>query len=310
MTHTTPVMFQVKPKIDRCLKLYLMSLRAVYHDHSWSKDALDRIAAFAVRGKSVRGSLVVYAFNLFQKDIPQSVWDTACAIELLHAGLLIHDDIMDRDTIRRGMPTLHSQYEQLAAVQKGSEISHFGLSQAINIADFCYFLGYDLLCSAGSAVMHAVSSELARVTLAQMQDVAGGHLPVAYDKDVVLNLYRYKTARYTFSLPLRVGATLANADAHILVSLERLGECLGLLYQIRDDELNEGGDTEVTGKSVGTDRENGKQTLASLMTPVELEKLRRQQRIDAQTIIRSLPIADDRSRELMALLRFCEERNK
>jgi geranylgeranyl pyrophosphate synthase len=148
------------------------------------------------------------------------------------------------------------------------------------------------------------------VALAQMQDVAGGHLPNTYDKESVIALYTHKTARYTFSMPFLVGSSLAGADMQTKTSLERLGVSLGMLFQIRDDELSQRGDTTTIGKSVGIDQEGHKQTLSTIMQANDLEKYRRQLRIDAQTIIRSLPVSDDHIRELTALLQFCEDRTK
>lgn len=309
MALKTLAVLTYKKDIDTYLRTYIYSTKKKYGRLIWSKDVCEKIAKFVVSGKTVRGSLVVYTYTLFQKNILPSVWNVAGAMELLHAGLLIHDDIMDRDTIRRGMPTMHSQYEQFGAQQKGIDVAHFGLSQAINIADFCYFLGYKLASVGGSAVTDLISTELSQVVLAQMQDVSGGHVPKAYTQEDVLELYRYKTARYTFSLPMRLGALLAKTDIRIQESFEQLGECLGLLFQIRDDEFDVDGDSVITGKSLGIDAINKKQTLAHMYTPENLEKFRRKLRIDAQTIIRSLPIDDNRLREFMALLHFCEERN-
>lgn len=308
MPHDTLAILAHKSRVDAHLTSYLLSLRKAWNTFPWAEDTLTRIAKFAVAGKSVRGSLVPYSYTLFQKEISAPVWDAAIAMELFQAGLLIHDDIMDEDLIRRGMPSLHSQYEQLAASQKGNDIAHFGVSQAINIADLCYFLGYRLLSSAGDAIVRLVSTELSMVALAQMQDVASGHLTKPYDKEDVLNLYRTKTARYTFSLPMRTGAMLAGADGTTQSALERLGECLGMLYQIRDDEMNAVGNTAVTGKSVGSDAANNKQTLATVLSPEELQKLRRQLRIQAVSIIRALPVAPIKQQELTRLLAFCEER--
>lgn len=310
MSHDPLAILRSKNTLDTYLLRALSQSVSDLKILPWSKDSLERISKFIVAGKSVRGCLVLYTHKLFQKEPPTSVWDAASAIELFHAGLLIHDDIMDRDTIRRGMPTLHSQYEHYAAQQKGTDVPHFGESQAINIADLCYFLGYKWLAHAGAEAVELVSHELSAVVLAQMQDVAGGHIPAEYRQDEVINLYRYKTARYTFSLPMQLGALLAHADTGIIKALATLGECFGLLYQIRDDELNSEGNSLITGKSSGTDAVNHKQTLATVMTKDALESYRRKLRIDAQSVIRTLPVSDEHIRELMALLRFCEERNK
>ena len=80
----------------------------------------------------------------------------------------------------------------------------------------------------------------------------------------VLDLYRYKTGRYTFSLPLAVGSTLGGAGEDVLDLLDTLGEDLGILFQLKDDEMGLFGDEVETGKPVGTDIREGKKTLFHL----------------------------------------------
>jgi geranylgeranyl diphosphate synthase type I len=94
-----------------------------------------------------------------------------------------------------------------------------------------------------------------------MQDVSWGASPGSPGEEEVLRLYVYKSGRYTFSLPLALGGVLGQADARTLGRLERLGECLGILFQIRDDELGLFGDPRELGKPVGSDVREGKKTL-------------------------------------------------
>lgn len=309
MARNTLAVLSYKRAVDRHLIASLHALAKILPPAPWMDDALKRISTFAVAGKSVRGSLVVYSYALFQTHVSTEVLDTAAALELLQSGLLIHDDIMDEDTIRRGMPSLHSQYEQFAASQHGNTVAHFGTSQAINLGNLCYFLAYRLLDHSNSSVLRYISTELSAVTIAQMQDVAGGHLNTHYDQETVLHLYRHKTARYTFSLPLVIGGIMANAPKTILAPLEKMGESMGLLYQIRDDELNATGTVSSIGKSVQGDIRHHKQTLRTILSPEELASFSRKLQIEAKNIIRSLPVSAVKQQELMRLLAFCETRN-
>jgi geranylgeranyl diphosphate synthase type I len=103
--------------------------------------------------------------------------------------------------------------------------------------------------------------ELVAVGLAQMNDIAlAVDLSRALPADII-NLYRYKTARYTFSLPMTSGALLAGQEEEVVRSLEKLGEVLGIIFQIKDDELGVYGRTSRTGKPVGNDIQEGKKTL-------------------------------------------------
>lgn len=227
--------------------------------NTYESDLIERLVPFVTSGKSIRGCLTVFSYTLFQQGSIDSVVPTAAAMELFHSGFLIHDDIMDRDAVRRGMPAMHAQYGHSAAT------AHYGTSIAINAGDYCFFCGYQLLAkqnNLSNALAEIISGEFTRVTSAQMADVSGSSQTTEFSLDDILSLYRYKTARYTFSLPLMVGATLANAPEVYIRKLELVGETLGILFQIRDDELNLIGDSRQTGKPVGSDRISGKQTVA------------------------------------------------
>ena len=102
--------------------------------------------------------------------------------------------------------------------------------------------------------------EIAQVGLAQMQDVHHGFSAEATD-EAIMNVFTFKTGRYTFSLPLSVGATLAGAVPEAIDALATVGEHLGRVFQIRDDRLGIFGDSKTTGKPVGSDVRENKKTL-------------------------------------------------
>lgn len=310
-----------KPVIDKRLQTYLTGKkRKLSAVNSWAEDVIDRLMPFATSGKTVRGSLVLYTYRLFEKSTPSFVLDAAAALELLHSGLLIHDDIMDRDRLRRGKPSLFAQYETLARQNRQSDAAHFGISQAINAADLCYFLGYDLLSGAShtsSELLPRVNHELSSVVIAQMQDVYGSIADRAFTEAEILALYRYKTARYSFSLPFTVGALLAKQSPKVIDNFITLGEHIGLLYQLRDDALNAAGDEKVTGKSVGSDAREHKQTyLAWLRTTYQeraqtLLQQKMQELFDrAKEIIHVLPITAAQQKSLIDLATFSLRREK
>ena len=167
-----------------------------------------------------------------------------------------------------------------------------------------------------------------------MQDVAASQTVKRLSEDDILSVYRYKTARYTFSLPLVAGAKLARASDTDLAVLDSLGEDIGIMFQIRDDELNLLGDPQITGKSKGSDVREHKQTLLSLylakstqgsslplLSPEELAKLY----IDSGTQkhiadkisslaalvdakLQKLTISNEHKHSLMALAEFVQTR--
>jgi len=105
------------------------------------------------------------------------------------------------------------------------------------------------------------SQELSYVAGSQMLDIYWGSGKKIIEKDAILNLYRYKTGRYTFALPLQLGALVTGKSKKILVKLEKLGELLGIIFQIKDDDIGIFGAEPITGKPVGSDLKEGKKTL-------------------------------------------------
>jgi geranylgeranyl diphosphate synthase type I len=187
-------------------------------------------------------------------------------MELFQAGLLAHDDIMDRDLTRRGAPTIHARYASEARESGCADAERLGESLGICLGDLCYFEAYALLerslarTPRAGEIVGRCSSILAGVAVAQMSDVAWGAGTHEPSEDEILAMYRGKTARYSFSLPLATGA-LAADDPELASSLSALGDELGLLFQIRDDELGLFGNPEATGKALGSDLREGKKTL-------------------------------------------------
>lgn len=291
-----------KKKVDEHLVSYLNQKKAgLSQINSLGADIIDRLIPFVTSGKTTRGSLTVYIYSLFQKKMTPAIYTAAAALELYHSGLLIHDDVMDRDNLRRGRPSIWEQY------RKASGSTHIGISQAINAGDLCFFMAQELL--AQLPLLGLLSRELQPVVIAQMQDVISGK-GKTLSKDEVLSLYRYKTARYTFSLSMAVGATIAKTPEDNVALLMRLGESMGLLYQIRDDELSVEGDSAVTGKPVGSDEVNAKQTLATLLNSEELNDLKVSLLEHSDHEIDLLPIASKHKEELTGLVRFCLNRSK
>jgi geranylgeranyl diphosphate synthase type I len=258
------------------------------------RDLGERLYRFAVQGKMLRGGLVSLGHEVSPGPAraasePRSperaaLTGAGAAMELLQSGLLVHDDIMDRDATRRGHKTIFYQYAERGERDGVRDAYHLGEALGICAGDVAYFLAFELLSRlpvAGEIVRRALAlcaGELAYVGVAQMQDVSWGASRADVGEEEVLRLYVYKTGRYTFSLPLALGGVLAEADERTLSRLERLGECLGILFQVRDDELGLFGDPRELGKPVGSDIREGKKTLfygylRRRASPEDLERL-------------------------------------
>lgn len=220
---------------------------------------------FTTGGKMLRGALCRLGFELFSRREDPAVTALGAAVELVQSAFLIHDDIMDRDTLRRGRPAMHTTWKLRAEERNLPDAEHLGESLAICAGDLAIFYAYRIIagyCGPAAADLTALfSRHLSSVTAAQMLDTAYGAGWSIPSEDAVLNLYARKTGHYTFSLPLAAGALPAAAPEGAGARLERAGELLGIAFQLKDDELGIFGDEEELGKPVGSDIREGKKTI-------------------------------------------------
>lgn len=253
--------------IHTSLQDFLKSKESEYSPFYWGADVLARLQTYALRGKLLRGSMVLMAYQFFGGKQVSDILPAATAIELIQSGLLIHDDIIDRDELRRGQPALHTQYHLQAESNHYQSPDHQGQSLAICVGDITFFMSFELMQNVVVSpdqrrlVNTLLARELAQVGLAEMQDVHQALTSSDITEADILFLYRYKTGRYTFSLPLMMGAMLAGTTEKTLRQLEKLGEVLGLIFQLKDDELGLFGSQVELGKPVTSDIREGKKTL-------------------------------------------------
>ncbi|MEU7693674.1 polyprenyl synthetase family protein [Microbispora sp. SCL1-1] len=188
---------------------------------------------------------------------------TGAALELYHAGLLIHDDVMDGSELRRGRPTIH---RGLAGTPRWTGAEAFGRSAAILLGVLAQAWADELIAdAAGGDVRGRAARELfnrmrTEVVTGQYLDILA-HARADADVERALTVIRYKTARYTVERPLQIGAALAGAPPALLEAYSRFGLPLGEAFQLRDDVLGVFGDPAVTGKPVLDDLREGKRTV-------------------------------------------------
>ena len=253
--------------IEKEIVIAVNSLRADASDqYPWSKDALDRLERFAISGKMIRGLLVILSAGFNSKSASKDAIKVGAALELMHAGLLVHDDIMDRDTLRRGRKTMFVQYMELSNITNKSEQRHYGESMASCIGIIAYFLGLGQFGKIKTSqslhkVLNLFSSEMSLLGLGQMDDVSTALLK-SVNEDSCLRVYEQKTGRYTFGLPIIAGLHLAQVKLtpSTIRNIQALVKSLGILFQLRDDYLGVFGDPLKTGKSVGGDIREKKKT--------------------------------------------------
>jgi len=217
-------------------------------------------------GKRLRPYMVVLAFHACGGGrVEGDVLAAAAALELLHCSMLIHDDIIDRDTVRHGKPNVAGQY-------RGVYAAHLEPAKRDHLADSAALLGGDLLIMSAHRLIAEsnFSAEKRLVALRLMNDaifnVVGGELLDAESTTKTMSevdslaIARYKTAHYSFVTPFIMGASLAGADRDTLAILTQYGDALGVAFQLADDLLGLFGDEEETGKPATSDLREGRRT--------------------------------------------------
>lgn len=249
-------------------ELIIVSLHEFFRLHKplvvnrWGKDAIERLEQFIQNGKMIRGALVFLGYDLTGKKEHPDLVTIAGAMELFQAGLLIHDDIMDHDDLRRGIPSMHTQYEQLLQKHACKTPKESAVSFALCVGDLAYFYAYELLTSIKNPEIGTMTSQsLARVACAQMQDVSFGSIPKLPAKVDILTLYHNKTGDYSITLPMTLGAELGGTSKETKRHINLFGKNLGIAFQLVDDRLNLFGDPSISGKPAGSDIREEKKTL-------------------------------------------------
>jgi len=257
-----------RKRLLKLLDAFLESKKADWAGlRPWGRDVPGRLAEFTGKGKLIRGGLVCLGCQMASGRLSADAVRAGAALELIQSALLIHDDIMDRDLRRRGAPSLHRQYAMMAEREGLSEPHHFGVSMGICAGEIAIFLAFEVLSglkarpAGAAAVQKLFAGTFGLVGLGQMLDIHAGASSKAVPERRILDIYRFKTAGYSFSLPLAAGWTLGGGRPSVRERLEGLGELMGLIFQIKDDELGLFGDEKVLGKPVGSDIRQGKKTL-------------------------------------------------
>jgi len=246
-------------------------LRELREDFSrinrWGPDTLSRLRDYIAGGKMIRGGLIRSTHDMFSGRAESEALSAGVAMELFQAAFLIHDDIMDRDETRRGKPSIHAQYARLAASEGIEDSAHLGEALGICTGDLAIFMAFEILGrlelsdSIKTRLLLRFCREFSYVGLAQMDDVYLGAGERGSSREAILSLYTYKTGRYTFSLPFAAGLILAGRDEATEKTFMELGEMMGVLFQIKDDELGIWSDEGELGKPVGSDLSENKKTL-------------------------------------------------
>ncbi len=209
-------------------------------------------------GKRLRPLLVLATCEALG-GLREAAMRSACAVELIHAYSLVHDDMpcMDNDVLRRGKPTVHVRY---------------GQAQALLAGDALQALAFELLVPADGSVPPAMAAQLCRL-LAQAagaNGMAGGQavdlasVGLSLDQPALEAMHRKKTGAL-LQASVMMGAATGRASPETLAQLARYGASLGLAFQVVDDVLDVTADSTTLGKTAGKDAAHDKPTFVSLL---------------------------------------------
>ena len=218
-----------------------------------------------IGGKRIRPRLCLLAYSLFKDEFTEEILSPAAALEVFHSFTLIHDDIMDKADVRRGVPTVYRKWDENTAILSGDVMS---------------IESYKMIAKAPAAVLPEVlklfSNTAAEVCEGQQYDMDFENM-AQVPMDEYLKMIGLKTA-VLIACAAKMGALIGGASSEEADLLYKFGYDIGLAFQITDDWLDTYGDPKVFGKAIGGDILNNKKTWLMIKAqnnaaPAELEAL-------------------------------------
>ncbi len=255
---------QAKQRADRALNLYVGSFASPYSpaDSSEYLARLQQAMQYSLinGGKRVRPVLVYAAANAINPDTSASsnADKVACAVEMIHAYSLIHDDLpaMDDDDLRRGQPTCHKAFDEATAILAGDALQARAFELLTELEE----------CPAETqlTLVKILSTASGQQGMVGGQAIDLGAADQTIDLEHLEIIHRLKTGAL-IRAAVAMGAILANASTQQLADLDRYAEAIGLAFQVQDDILDIESDTATLGKTQGADQALNKPTYPALL---------------------------------------------
>lgn len=217
-------------------------------------------------GKRLRPYLAVLAYQACGGSDYRRILRPAAAQELLHASLLMHDDIMDRDYMRYGRDNIAGVFRKKYAsyISDAATVDHHAAGAALLAGDLMLAAAHQFTAESDfdqakkRGAMQVLETGMFEVVGGQLLDTQAAILPVGQADS--LKIARYKTASYSFMGPLGVGAVMAGASPKTVTGLQLFGRHAGIAYQLADDMLGLFSTEAETGKPAVSDLREGKRT--------------------------------------------------
>lgn len=233
-------------------------------------------------GKRLRPAVVTLAADAVTPGSSQDIMPAALALEITHTFTLIHDDIMDADQVRRGVPTVHTLWDEATAILAG---------------DVLYAQAFEFICN-------AVAEDRAKVKAVAMlartcsEICFGQHMDVSFalredvDRIEYIEMVGKKTGAL-YAAAAAIGGMLAGGDNRQVTALYEWGYNSGIAFQIQDDLIDLQASSKKSGKDRGSDLREGKETLIAIIA--------REKNLDLSAY-RKEALSDDEIDEAIALL--------
>jgi len=250
-------------------------------------------------GKRIRAALVYAAGETLGCDDGLLLDDAACAVELIHAYSLVHDDLpcMDDDDLRRGKPACHRAYDEATALLAG---------------DALQALAFEVLSANETHSNRRIQMIRILAEASSSRGMAGGQaidlesVGKTLDISQLEEMHNRKTGALILA-SVQLGGLAANAKSDEMVSLTEYGRAIGLAFQVADDILDVEGETETLGKTAGADAALGKPTYPGIMG---LEQAKAQANRLRHTALESVANLGDNKGLLSDIANYIVERSK
>lgn len=245
----------IDTEINNFLSTKIASLPQTDKNISENSSQLSKILS---EGKRIRPYLSFLSYTANGGSNDKNAIKLFTFLEIFHAFCLVHDDIMDQAEKRHETETIHKFSENLLSKNEFVNPSRYGESVAILMGDLLFAWSYEILNSnenfdpdSINRIRNIFSEMINEVFLGQLIDINLPTLSKVSDDQIYLKI-KLKTAGYSFTKPLLIGAALANINANTKF-YEELGNCLGIAFQIQDDLLDLKYDEKVISKSAFND---------------------------------------------------------
>jgi octaprenyl-diphosphate synthase len=195
-------------------------------------------------GKRLRPALLLLVCGALGYTGPQR-FNLAAVVEFIHTATLLHDDVVDESTLRRGRATANES---------------FGNPASVLVGDFLYSRAFQMMLDAGQMrIMEILADATNVIAEGEVLQLMNMH-DASLDEAAYLRVIRSKTAKL-FEASARLGAVLAHASPEVEEACANYGQALGTAFQVIDDVLDYDGDAGEMGKNLGDDLREGKATL-------------------------------------------------